>query len=102
MVLQPKPGIIGDRVPAIFPESGPISALLIGEAPGPEGADKSLIPFWGDRVGELLYRTLKAKGFADFPDMVWDHWDGATLRSLDIKPRLQTVAITNAFDRCPT
>jgi hypothetical protein len=89
-------------VPAIFPDSGPVSTLLIGEAPGPTGADKSGVPFWGDEAGKLLYRTLEALGLAVFPATVWDGWDGETLKSLGIKPRLKGVAITNAFGRCPT
>jgi uracil-DNA glycosylase len=89
-------------VPAIFPESGTVSTLLVGEAPGPNGADKSGIPFWGDEAGELLYRTLESQGLAVFPATVWKDWDGATLNSLGVKPRLTGVAVTNAFGRCPT
>lgn len=89
-------------MPAIFPEFGTVSTLLIGEAPGPNGADKSGVPFWGDEAGEPLYRTLGAAGLAAFPATVWKDWDGATLRSLGVKPRLTGVAITNAFGRCPT
>jgi uracil DNA glycosylase superfamily protein len=94
--------IVGGLVPAIFPDSGTVTTLLIGEAPGPRGADKSGVPFWGDEAGKVLYRTLEALGLAVFPATVWDGWDGETLKSLGIKPRLKGVAITNAFGRCPT
>jgi len=89
-------------VPAIFPDSGSISTLLIGEAPGPNGADKSGVPFWGDEAGKILYRTLQSMGLAIFPATVWERWDGETFKSLGVKPRLSGVAITNAYGRCPT
>lgn len=102
MAPVPASRIVGGVVPAIFPDSGTVSTLLIGEAPGPTGADKSNIPFWGDEAGKLVYRTLETLGLAVFPATVWNGWDGASLRSLGIKPQLLGVAITNAFGRCPT
>jgi hypothetical protein len=98
----PSSRIVGGLVPAIFPPSGTVSTLLIGEAPGPSGADKSGVPFWGDEAGKLLYRTLESLGLARFPASVWESWDGAALNTLSQKPRLRRVAITNAFARCPT
>lgn len=89
-------------MPAIFPETDNVTTLLIGEAPGPVGADKSGVPFWGDEAGTVLYQTLESIGMAIFPASVWKSWDGATLKGLGIKPRLIGVAITNAFGRCPT
>jgi uracil-DNA glycosylase len=98
----PASRIVGGVVPAIFPHSGTVSTLLVGEAPGPTGADKSNVPFWGDEAGKLVYRTLETLGLAVFPATVWDSWDGATLKKLGIEPQLIGVAITNAFGRCPT
>ena len=43
---SPKGRILGTPVPALFPAKGPVGALIYGEAPGPNGADKSGIPFW--------------------------------------------------------
>jgi hypothetical protein len=84
--------IDGGLVPAIFPEAGTVTTLLIGEAPGPFGADKSGVPFWGDGAGRVLYQTLESLGMAIFPASVWMCWNGATLKGLDIKPRLKGVA----------
>ena len=54
------PRIHGLPIPALFPDSGPVSVMLFGEAPGPRGADQSGIPFWGDRAGVSVYRALEA------------------------------------------
>ena len=53
---SPNGRILGTRVPARFPTKGPVSVLIFGEAPGPNGADKSGIPFFGDLplVGPLF------------------------------------------------
>ena len=45
--------------PPFFPTAGSVSALIYGEAPGPNGADKSGIPFFGDRAGRPLYEALE-------------------------------------------
>jgi hypothetical protein len=94
--------IVGGEVAARFPESGPVSVLLIGEAPGPRGADRSGIPFWGDRAGRLVYRALADAGLAEVPDAAWAAWDGALLASMRLAPRLRGAALTNAMARCPT
>jgi len=102
MAVMSTSRILGGLVPAIFPDSGTVSTLLIGEAPGPNGADKSGIPFWGDEAGKLVYRTLQTLGLAVFPATVWTSWDGASLKGLAVRPRMSGIAITNAFARCPT
>jgi len=95
-------GILQVDVPALFPETGPVYAVLIGEAPGPKGADKTGIPFWGDAAGRLLYRTLMDAGYAQIPSAAWDDWDGERFRLKNLKPTVVYLALTNAFPRCPT
>ncbi len=85
-----------------MPAAGPVYAVLVGEAPGPAGADKTGIPFWGDAAGKLLYKTLAELGFAEVPDAAWDNWDGDCFLSLKLSPRLKGVGVTNALPRCPT
>ena len=94
--------ILGTRVPPLFPEAGPICAMLYGEAPGPRGADQSGIPFWGDRAGKLVYRTLERIGAVKVPAKAWDFWDGACLRKLGLVPTIQEVVLGNAYPNCPT
>lgn len=45
---------------------GPLTArlLIVGLAPGLQGANRTGRPFTGDYAGDLLYATLKAFGFA--------------------------------------
>jgi uracil-DNA glycosylase family 4 len=58
------------REPAWFnapvPSFGPIDAqlLIVGLAPGLQGANRTGRPFTGDYAGELLYATLIEYGFA--------------------------------------
>jgi uracil-DNA glycosylase family 4 len=48
------------------PSFGPLSArlLVVGQAPGVNGANTTGRPFTGDVAGRLLYATLRATGFA--------------------------------------
>ncbi len=95
--------IIGAPVAPCFPEDGPVFALCIGEAPGPRGADKSGVPFFGDRAGSPLYRALVAADACTLPELVSTlPWDGARFAEHHLKPVLRGVALGNAFDRCPT
>lgn len=95
--------ILGVAVPPLFPQSGPVHVLCIGEAPGPRGADKSGFPFFGDRAGLPLYRALVAAGACVLPDAVAAlPWDGAVFHAQQLQPQLRGVALGNAFDRCPT
>jgi hypothetical protein len=100
---SPKGRILGTRVPAFFPATGSVSALIYGEAPGPNGADKSRIPFFGDRAGRPLYEALEEEGRCRFTkpiDAV--RWDGSALRDAGVRPVVTDVALSNAYPVCPT
>jgi len=96
------PRIQGHPAPALFPNSGPVSVMLFGEAPGPRGADQSGIPFWGDGAGITVYRALVATGRAEVPDLAWEDWDGGRFRNMGLVPRLYGTALSNAYPSCPT
>ena len=51
---------------APVPSFGPVDArlLIVGLAPGMQGANRTGRPFTGDYAGDLLYATLKQYGFA--------------------------------------
>jgi hypothetical protein len=100
---SPKGRILGTRVPALFPAKGPVSALVYGEAPGPNGADKSGIPFFGDRAGRPLYEALEEEARCRFTRPIDDvRWDGAALRAAEIRPIVSDAALSNAYQICPT
>ena len=122
------PRILETVVPARFPESGPVIALIVGEAPGPRGADKSQHPWWGDEAGKLLlkglykaglFRSVSVRGeigglfdlgqpeivrvepdFDSFP--LLRPWSGERFAREGILPVLEGVALTNAWAKCPT
>lgn len=95
--------ILGAPVPPCFPDAGDVRVLCIGEAPGPRGADKSGVPFFGDRAGAPLYRALVAAGGCTLPEAVASlPWDGSAFASQSLRPVMRGVALGNAFDRCPT
>jgi len=96
------PRIHGRPVPALFPESGAVSVMLFGEAPGPRGADQSGIPFWGDGAGITVFRALVATGRAEVPGAAWEDWDGARFKAMALIPRLHGTALSNVFPACPT
>ena len=79
-----------------------VRVMLVGEAPGPRGADQSGIPFWGDRAGKTVYQALLKAGLAEVPDEAWASWDGKLLKELGLKPTLHSVALGNAYPICPT
>ncbi len=94
--------IHGRRVETLFPAAGAVRVFLMGEAPGPLGADQSGTPFWGDRAGMLVYRALERAGMATVPTAAWDAWDGARLSALGLRPDLHGAALGNAWPFCPT
>ena len=100
---SPKGRILGTRVPPLFPASGPVSALVYGEAPGPNGADKSRIPFFGDRAGQPLYDALIQEERCRYSKPLDGvRWDGTALREAGIRPIVADVALSNALNVCPT
>jgi hypothetical protein len=100
---SPKGRILGTRVPPLFPASGPVSALIFGEAPGPNGADKSRIPFFGDRAGRPLYEALEEEERCRFTGSLDGvKWDGAALLEAGVRPVVTDVALSNAYPVCPT
>lgn len=95
--------ITGKAVPPRFPDAGPVHVLCIGEAPGPRGADKSGVPFFGDRAGRPLYGALVLADACTLPAQVAElPWDGAVFARHALMPELRGVALGNAFDQCPT
>jgi len=100
--LESSAAIRGVSVSAVFPETGDLDAFIFGEAPGPRGADKTGIPFWGDGAGLPLYRALTRAGRAIVPEAAWDDWDGMRFNQQSLRPVLIRVALSNAFPRCPS
>lgn len=95
--------ILGTPVPMLTPVDSPVYVLLIGEAPGPRGADKSGVPFLGDAAGKVLYDVLVRIGAMTLPPEIDRmEWDGALFVANGIVPLAHGVALGNAFDRCPT
>lgn len=95
--------IRGDAVRPLLPAHGPVHVLLVGEAPGPRGADKSGVPFFGDAAGKHLYAALAQLGVVSLPDAVHTlPWDGAQFHAAALRPTADGIALGNAYDRCPT
>ena len=95
--------ITGLPVPMLVPDSGSVYVLLVGEAPGPRGADKSGFPFFGDAAGKHLYQVLARMGAVTLPETLATlPWDGARFREAALRPIAHGVALGNAYDRCPT
>jgi hypothetical protein len=95
--------ILGAAIPPLLPASGPVRVLIVGEAPGPRGADKSGVPFFGDAAGKHLYLALRNLGAVSLPDTVDAvKWDGALLRAGGFFPIANQISLTNAFNHCPT
>ncbi|MEP6763287.1 MAG: uracil-DNA glycosylase family protein [Gemmatimonadaceae bacterium] len=101
---EPRAGrIIGHAIAPLAPVAGSVSVLIVGEAPGPRGADKSGFPFFGDAAGKHLYLALRKLGAVQLPDGIDElPWDGAKFRAAGYAPIAINVALTNAFNHCPT
>jgi uracil-DNA glycosylase len=77
--------------------------LIFGEAPGPNGADKSRIPFFGDRAGLPVYEALIAEERCRLSrSLEGVRWDGAALKAAGVRPTLIDTALSNAYPVCPT
>jgi uracil-DNA glycosylase len=95
--------ILSSPVPMLLPYEGPVHVLIVGEAPGPRGADKSGIPFFGDAAGRHLYTALTRLGAVVLPpEMDRLPWDGAEFTAAGLAPIAHGVALGNAYDRCPS
>jgi hypothetical protein len=80
-----------------------VHVLILGEAPGPRGADKSGIPFFGDAAGRHLYTALERLGAVQLPPEVDQFdWDGGVFTAQGLAPVPIGVALGNAWNRCPT
>ena len=81
------PDYFNDPVPTFGADH--VRLLIVGLAPGLQGANRTGRPFTGDYAGDLLYKTLLAHDMAR----------GVYLRSPDDRLTLHDCAITNAV-RC--
>jgi uracil-DNA glycosylase len=68
--------------------------LIIGLAPGAQGANRTGRPFTGDGAGEVLYRALYKHGFAN-RDTVVDRNDGLALDGVYITNAVKCVPPQN-------
>ena len=103
VVQRKSPRIVGAPIMPLLPTADTVFVLIVGEAPGPRGADKSGVPFFGDAAGKHLYLALRKLGAVTLPDSVDTvKWDGAQLRAGGYTPVANQISLTNAFDRCPT
>lgn len=73
------------------------SVLLVGEAPGPRGANRTGYPFWGDDAGLELYGLIGELGLLDEPFSPWI--PGAL--PVGASPPAGRYAITNACTQMP-
>lgn len=94
--------ILQTHVAPWLPKTGKVEIMLFGEAPGPLGADKSGIPFWGDRAGLPVYRALERAGLAVVPPEAYLEWRGERFKQLGLEPVVTGVALSNAYPVCPT
>jgi uracil-DNA glycosylase len=95
--------ITGSRVPPLLPKAGSISVMIFGEAPGPNGADKSRIPFFGDRAGKPVYDVLIEEERCRYTrPLDGVRWDGSALKAAGVRPVLSSTALSNAYPICPT
>ena len=60
--------------------------MIFGEAPGPNGADKSGIPFFGDKAGLPVYEALMNEERCRMSKPIEGiRWDGAALRGANAR-----------------
>src|SRR5947209_1387909 len=92
MALQYAP-----RVVSYFPRGKQPRLLIIGEAPGPRGANRTGYPFWGDDSGLDIYGLLEELGLLEVPLSRWKR--GADLSGTQPPPG--RYAVTNACPQMP-
>ncbi len=102
IMTAPSPRIRGLPVLPLLPLLGPVHVLLVGEAPGPRGADKSGVPFFGDAAGRPLYDVLRHIGAISLQGVDGVAWDGAALHAAGVQPVAHGIALGNAYPCCPT
>ena len=85
------------RVVGYHPRGRHPALLLVGEAPGPRGANRTGFPFWGDDSGLALYGLIESLGLLDAPLQRWKR--GADLSGTTPPPG--RYAITNACPQMP-
>jgi uracil-DNA glycosylase len=85
------------RVVGYHPRGPNPGLLLVGEAPGPRGANRTGFPFWGDDSGLSLYGLIESLGLLDAPLQRWKR--GADLTGTTPPPG--RYAITNACPQMP-
>lgn len=73
------------------------SLLLVGEAPGPRGANRTGYPFWGDDAGLKLYGLIEELELLDEPFFPWTPRASVTGSA----PPAGRYAITNACTQMP-
>ena len=89
--------IYSPRVVSVFSSCRNPSVLLVGEAPGPRGANRTGYPFWGDDAGLKLYELIGELGLLDEPFSPWI--PGAS--PVGASPPAGRYAITNACTQMP-
>lgn len=89
--------IYSPRVVHAFSSCEDPLVLLVGEAPGPRGANRTGYPFWGDDAGIKLYGLIGELGLLDEPFSPWI--PGAAL--VGESPPAGRYAITNACTQMP-
>jgi len=86
-----------ERVVTYYPRTPHPRLLVIGEAPGPRGADRTGYPFWGDDSGLAIYGLIEGLGLMDAPFVRWK-------RRADLsgtRPPPGRYALTNACPQMP-
>ncbi|HCF56742.1 MAG TPA: hypothetical protein DFS52_01935 [Myxococcales bacterium] len=80
-----------------FPREPSPWLLVVGEAPGPRGADRTGYPFWGDDSGLEIYGLIASLGLLSEPFTPWKRRADLT----GTRPPLGRYCITNACPRMP-
>lgn len=97
-MARPRPTTsYSERVVPYYAGSPEVRLFLVGEAPGPRGANRTGFPFWGDDSGLDLYGLVEELGLLEAPLPRWKR--GADLSGS--QPPAGRYAITNACPQMP-